>query len=342
MADTSIEWADKSWNPLRGCSRVSAGCQRCYAERMAHRFSGPGRPYEGLTKMTSHGPVWTGVIRLVHDVIDEPLHWKKPARVFVNSMSDLFHEDVPIDFIAMVFAYMAYARQHTFQVLTKRAVRMQQVLSSSAFAASFEGSLSMAHDQACEILGARGEFDPNERRRDDIRAFDPSLPLANAWLGVSVENQETADERIPFLLQTPAAVRWLSCEPLLGPVDIAQWMWPLHWHWAAGYRSPEEAIAAGAYAERKPQALLGAHVPLIKWVVAGGESGPGARPTVIGHVRDIVKQCQAAGVPVFVKQLGAKPTNREGVAHPLKDRKGGDITEFPVDLQVREYPNAAR
>ncbi len=186
------------------------------------------------------------------------------------------------------------------------------------------------------------------------------------WLGVSVENQRFADERIPLLLQTPAAVRFISAEPLLCAIDISRWMWPVHWAWSGAYKSPEEAIAAGAYAEQKRQCLVSAHRRFLDWVIVGGESGRGARPFDVAWARSIVSQCQAAGVPVFVKQLGRHPYDMDGLttcassaADPLycvrckvrapswplhvgrvetSDSHGGDMAEWPEDLRVREMP----
>jgi len=250
MADHSaIEWTDATWNPVRGCSLVSAGCTNCYAMRDAHRFSGPGTPYDGLTKLTEHGPVWTGEIRLVPELLDQPLRWEKPRRIFVNSMSDLFHPEVPSEFIAAVFHRMAMAKQHIFQVLTKRPERMFQWCT---------GKYSFG-------LGRTGE----------------PVTLTNVWLGVSVEDQATADERIPILLQTPAAVRWVSAEPLLEPIDLFQVL-------------PFFPLAMPK--SKQP--------PSLDWVVVGGESGPGARPMHPAWVRSIRDQCLAARVPFFFKQWG--------------------------------------
>jgi protein gp37 len=207
MGDNSnIEWTDATWNPVRGCALVSAGCTNCYAMRVAHRFSGDSQPYAGLTKLTSHGPVWTGDVTLWPDVLDVPLRWRRPRRIFVNSMSDLFHEDVPEEFIDKVFAVMALSPQHTFQILTKRPVRMRDYLltvqnDDKDFNRWSNAGVEIT-DSPCAVID------------------DADWPLPNVWLGVSVEDQATADERIPLLLQTPAAVRFLSCEPLLGPVDL--------------------------------------------------------------------------------------------------------------------------
>lgn len=265
MAETSIEWTDKVWNPVRGCSRVSEGCRNCYAERMAVRFSGPGQPYEGLAVMKSDGPQWTGKVVCVEEALDAPLHWRKPCRVFVNSMSDLFHDAVPDEFIDKVFAVMALCPQHTFQVLTKRPERMRDYLLTVQ---NDDKDMQRWANPACEISDspcAAGVVEDND------------WPLPNVWMGVSVEDQRTADERIPLLLQTPAAVRWISAEPLLGPMQIR------------GYLGQIAAI----YGTRK-----------LDWVVVGGESGPGARPMHPDWARSLRDQCQAAGVAFFFKQWG--------------------------------------
>lgn len=310
MAESSIEWTDKVWNPTTGCTRVSAGCANCYAFQlhdMRHAAFLAGkkvppqyaRPFKELQMMP-------------HRLAD-PLHWRKPCRIFVNSMSDLFHEDVPDEFIAEVFAHMARAYWHTFQVLTKRAERMRDLLSSERFAEIYEDVGGMAQEEVEEVLSNRGQFSPLARLTTDIRARDFSLPLPNVWLGVSTENQEQAAKRIPFLLQTPAAVRFLSCEPLLGPID-----------------------------------LRGVRVKEIDWVIVGGESGPKARPLNLAATRSIRDQCQAAGIPCFIKQLGPYPymgidgaRGAKGILN-LKDRKGGDIGEFPEDLRIRQWPQVER
>jgi protein gp37 len=224
---SNIEWTDRTWNPTRGCTRVSEGCRNCYAERQAIRQSGPGGGYEGLVASHEGGPRWTGKVRFVAEKLAEPLRWKKPARVFVNSMSDLFHEGLSNEEIAAVFAVMALAPQHTFQVLTKRPAR---VLAWFAWASS-----RPAHDG----VGQGGTLHPFQVLADASgglvtvgalyaqRGGGPApWPLPNVWLGVSVENQKAADERIPLLLQTPAAVRFLSVEPMLGPVDLSRWLSP--------------------------------------------------------------------------------------------------------------------
>ena len=245
MGDTTIEWTNKTWNPIRGCSRVSEGCRNCYAERVAARFGGPGLPYEGLT--TKDGR-WNGKVVVVEEHLADPLRWKKPRRIFVNSMSDLFHENVSDETIDQIFSVMVQCPQHIFQVLTKRPERMQSYMES------------------CQ-MGA-----------DDVGG---RFPWDNVWLGVSVEDQKSADERIPHLLRTPAAVRWLSVEPMLGPVDLAKAGWNFHDF------DPEFDVQ-------------------IQWVVCGGESGAGARPMHPAWARSLRDQCVAAGTPFFMKQMDKK------------------------------------
>jgi protein gp37 len=295
-----MEWTEKTWNPIRGCSRVSDGCVNCYAEEIAARFSGPGKPYEGLAKRINHDARWTGKVRFIEERLDAPLHWKKPSRIFVNSMSDLFHEKVKDEWIDRIFAVMATACQHTFQVLTKRPARM----------ADYAQAL---------VDGRRGlppVWDEGEQRERHCAGLPP-----NVWLGVSVEDQATADERIPLLLETPAAVRWVSYEPALGPVDFSSW------------------LGGG-----------------LDWIVVGGESGPGARRFDLAWARQTIAQCRAAGVSVFVKQMGSRPivrrhpvprdawepvTGQNGQPIRLTNTKGGDMAEWPTALRVREYPGAA-
>lgn len=285
-SNTTIEWTNAVWNPTRGCSIVSPGCSRCYAMKQAHRFSHKTGPYAGLTKMSKGGPVWTGEVRTVPELLDWPLRKKKPLRIFVNSMSDLFHEGVSDRFINGVFDVMALAHWHTFQILTKRPQRMRDYL--------------LAPRRGLAVA-----------------------PWPNIWLGVSVEDQARADERIPLLLQTPAAVHWISAEPLLGHVDLRVYMPNRLWNDLPSWKQPE-----------------------LDWVVVGGESGPGARPFNIKWAQSLIAQCRAAGVPVFMKQIGSLPISKQhgvgigtfDVAWPHQDRKGGDPAEWPEDLRVREYP----
>jgi protein gp37 len=290
-ANTKIEWADATWNPVRGCEKVSEGCRNCYAARMAARFSGEGQPYEGLAEMTPHGPRWTGDVQLVPEVLDQPLKWRKPRRIFVNSMSDLFHEDVPDEFIARVWTIMASCREHTFQILTKRPRRMMEWVNRVK---DWEG-YKTHNGEPPAAYGGNG-----------IIVGGNEWPLPNVWLGVSVENQKVADERIPLLLQTPAAVRFLSCEPLLGPVDLSSYLGDLYYcdNPRHGQLCPDGILRDGSailcrYCKRPVDVFK-----MIDWVIVGGESGPGARPMHPDWVRGIRDQCVAAGVPFFFKQWG--------------------------------------
>lgn len=237
---TGIEWTETTWNPVTGCDRVSEGCDHCYALTMAARLKAMGSErYRRDGDPRTSGPGFG--VTLHHDKIGEPLSWCRPRVVFVNSMSDLFHAEVPVDFIRDVFGTMEATPLHTYQVLTKRAGRMASVV---------------------------GRW-----------AKEGFQPPSNVWLGTSVENQRWADIRIPKLVETPAAVRFLSAEPLLGPVDLTSWL-------------------SGAAA--------------FDWVIAGGESGAGARPMDAGWVRDLRDQCSDAGVAFFFKQWGGRTPKSGG------------------------------
>ncbi|MEJ7730499.1 MAG: phage Gp37/Gp68 family protein [Polyangiaceae bacterium] len=353
-ATTSIEWTDKSWNPVRGCALVSPGCTNCYAMKFAHRFSGAGKPYDGLTRLTKHGPVWTGEALFIPWALEEPFRWKKPQRVFVNSMSDLFHEDVTDEQIAAVFGVMAAAPQHTFQILTKRPERMRaflrEVMPRLADDNRAIAAAPAVHQTtlraAVEYLGKHPALDAawerdREARNRDVEAW----PLRNVWIGVSVEDQARANERIPLLLDTPAAVRWVSAEPLLERVSLAD----LYDH-AGGIIKPLCGLhwqPTPASWSQRGVTVLKPKGPTIDWVVVGGESGPGARPFHLDWARKVVADCKAAGVPCFVKQLGAVPvhTPPEWGAQcglHLGDRKGGDMAEWPEELRVRQYPEGSR
>jgi protein gp37 len=276
---TGIQWTDATWNPVRGCSRVSPGCEHCYAETMAGRFCGPGQPYEGLVKLNGGRGAgkrskWTGVVRMVPEHLADPLRWRRPRRIFVNSMSDLFHEQLSDEDIAAVFAVMAAAPRHTFQVLTKRPERMRDWFRWLEGAAERSRSIFPADDTTWRrnhVMWAAA------RRADvDLAAsrHDHQWPLPNVWLGVSVEDQRRADERIPLLLDTPAAVRFISAEPLLGPIDFRR---------VPGFNRVGLNLQDW-------------------WVIAGAESGRGARKMDLDWVRSIRDQCAAARVPFFYKQ----------------------------------------
>ncbi len=214
---TKIQWTDRVWNPLRGCSVISEGCRNCYAMRFAHRFNGPGKPFEGLTKKTSKGPQWTGKIRLVEHALMEPLHWRKPGRTFVNSMSDLFHDSVPDTFIAAVFRTMQLADRQTFQILTKRAGNMLRFLRRCAPYKEW-----MTHDGTAPIaFGGTGI----------IVSDRAEWPLKNVWLGVTVESEKESQARIEPMREVAALgwMTWVSYEPALSQVDWTHWMAFIRW-----------------------------------------------------------------------------------------------------------------
>ena len=276
MADhSSIEWTDATWNPVTGCSVVSPGCTNCYAMRLAGTRLKHHASRAGLTVETKAGPVWTGEVRFNEVWLDQPLRWKRPRRIFVCAHGDLFHEQVPDEWIDRVFAVMALAPQHIFQVLTKRAQRMRNYFWQDPVGR--RGQIRFRVD----VMLARS--DRLEERLSFLRVW----PLPNVWLGVSVEDQPRADERIPQLLATPAAVRFVSAESLLGPMDLTQ-SCAIWW----GKRGP----GAGPFDLKRR--------PLLDWVIVGGESGPSARPMRPDWVRGLRDQCQAAGVPFFFKQWG--------------------------------------
>jgi protein gp37 len=265
MSDRSaIEWTDATWNPVVGCDKVSEGCEHCYAIRDGARL----QHLPAYADTIADGE-WTGLVRCLPERLDQPLRWRKPRRVFVNSMSDLFHPDVPDGFIARVFAVMAEAPQHTFQVLTKRPGRMASLLGRADFP-------KLVDKAACEFP------DLGYPLRED--GWHGEWPLPNAWMGTSVESQKWADVRVPKLLETPAAVRFLSCEPLLGAIDLSR----SH----PGF--PYIGSMGGDLFQRSH----------IDWVIVGGESGPDARPMHPDWARALRDQCQAAGVAYLHKQNG--------------------------------------
>lgn len=284
---SNIEWTQRVWNPVAGCAILSPGCTNCYAMKMAHRLgANPATPiYHGLTRTVNGKPVWAGEMRLVESALDAPLHWRKPAVIFVNSMSDLFADGVPDAWIDRVFAVMALAPQHTFQLLTKRAERMRAYF-DDLYAPTGNGSgrLTMT------------EVDHPTGRRKLIELRDWTFmrqPLPNLWLGISAEDQRRADERLPLLLATPAAKRFVSVEPMLGPVDLA---------WAVSRNRLD--IAAGFLKRGHFSPGLETLRPLDS-VIVGGESGPDARPMHPDWARRVRDDCAAAGAPFHFKQWGA-------------------------------------
>ncbi|MFC7794579.1 DUF5131 family protein [Streptomyces cinereoruber] len=257
MGDTTtIEWTDRTWNPISGCTQISAGCDNCYAKTIAERFRGGAAFPHGFD------------IQIRPDKVNAPLTWRKPAKVFVNSMSDLFHADIDRTWIADIFAVMAAVPRHTFQVLTKRHARMRSLLTDPTFV-----------DQVRSRAIGKG-------LTPDAWAW----PLPNVWLGVSVEDQKWADIRIPALLDTPAAIRWISAEPLLGPIDLTN----------VGTLNVLRGDSTG-----HENGLHWVDGPTINWVVAGGESGHGARPAHPDWFRTLRNQCAQEHIPFLFKQHGA-------------------------------------
>lgn len=320
MADKSaIEWTDASWSPIRArnlktgkigwhCEHDTTGCEFCYAERMNKRL-GTGLPFKPGHRKDIN-------IFLDEEMVLAPLRWKKPRMIFVCSMTDLFADFVRDEWIDKVFAIMALCPQHTFQVLTKRAGRMRDYMQECVskqgrplVGVAIKGKQEMATAKPGMCL-ARDTFAP--------------APLPNVWLGVSCERQQEADERIPHLLQTPAAVRFVSAEPLLGPIAVGPW---LH----DSDCDLQEHGAAGTCTCSEPREVR------LDWVIVGGESGPKARPMNIEWANSIIAQCRFADVACFVKQLGTCAMS-DGYPMHYADRKGGDWNEWPDDLRIREFP----
>lgn len=307
-ADSKIEWTDATWNPTRGCTKVSAGCKHCYAETFAERWRGiPGHAYE-----QGFDP------RFVPDQLDKPLHWKKPRRIFVNSMSDLFHEAFTNEQIAAVFGVMAACPLHTFQVLTKRAERMAEWFT---WLKHNVGEHDPGHATVCGIHA--GNFGANV----DYLGIRAPWPLPNVVLMVSAENQDQADKRIPWLLATPAAVRGVSVEPMLGPVTLRE-------NALRGQfiECPDETqdpetdpcLGCEGYQGKGGDYCGAKRGPKIDWVIAGAESGRGARPMHEDWVRSLRDQCASADVKFFYKQ---RIERGRKVSLPVLD--GAQHAEFP-------------
>lgn len=303
---TKISWTDETWNPVVGCTKVSAGCQNCYAEKMAYRLKMMGQSKYFSVVDTFRGEhLWTNKIYCDESALDKPLHWRKPRRIFVCSMGDLFHPAVPFEFVdkVMFAIYRSYKLGHTFQILTKRPERMLKY---------FSGDVDM------RILNLFRTSN-SEKYTSETRLTDSIGTLSRVWLGVSVENQKAADERIPILLQIPAAVRFVSVEPMLEAINLLDL---------------NGIMAMGG--------IYGAY---LDWVIIGCESGPKRRECKIEWVRDLTNQCKAANVPVFVKQLslrGCRKCRFLPCTH-LHGHKQINIVshkpeEWPEDLQVQEWP----
>lgn len=336
MNPTGISWADMTWNPLRGCSRVSPGCTNCYAEAQAARSSAPGGSYEGLAYYAEirdgmkrrSDPRWTGAVRLVPKMLSKPLSKRRPQRVFVCSMSDLFHDRVRPEWLDQVFAVMALATQHTFIVLTKRPERMRNYLDESP------PTLMERWRAAALELNLPGVDLFSEEFRPD------RFPLPNVVLGVSVEDHVRATERVRVLLGTPAAARAVSYEPALGWVDFTR-LGPL----------PDgthlDALRGLVY--DGDTWLEERHAPRIDWLIVGGESSQTeermefVRRFDLDWARRLVVECRDAEVPLFVKQAGAKPrdSRNPSQAHAviMRHPRGEDPREWPAELRVHDVPN---
>jgi len=349
---TTIEWTDNTWNPVTGCTWKSPGCDNCYAAVMSKRLEGMGQEkYTGLTT-PKH---FNGVVKLHPESLEIPFKWKKPKRVFVNSMSDLFHKDVPFEFIDRVLAVVYECHWLTFQVLTKRPGRMADYF----FAEDLKERVALA------VYHRLKESQPEKatliRPCEVLNDLQGSWPLPNLWLGTSVENQATADERIPPLIKTPATVRFISYEPALGPVNFFQddEHHPAEdahpeggfWHHPGCLNYCDYACGGDAYEGKA-----------IHWVIAGGESGPNARPAHPEWFRSVRDQCDSAGVPFFFKQWGEWGTlarlhgepafhyfrSHNDWVHHASTRVGGGscvdlqgkILRNGADFQAAEYPVA--
>jgi protein gp37 len=315
MGKSNIEWTDFTWNPVRGCDKISPGCKHCYAETFAERWRGiKGHAYEqGFD------------LKLVPEQLDAPIRQQKPRLVFVNSMSDLFHEDVPEHYIAAVFGVMALACHHTYQVLTKRADRMLRVMENltldACINATIDYNISLSRKRSRQIADVLLAGSP-------ACDSEPAWPLPNVRLGVSAENNETARQRIPLLRRCPAACHFVSFEPLLEDIDIHH-SW-FDWHPILPASEDDD----------------GRLLPPIRWVIVGGESGPHARPFDLQWARKIRDRCALDNVAFFFKQAGARPMDTDEQPPDviqsqwlkLKSRKGGDLSELPEDLRIRQQP----
>lgn len=353
MSDkTKIEWCDATWNIITGCSIESPACTNCYAMRLAGTRLREHPSRKGLTKIVNGKPVWTGEVRFNEQWLTQPLQWKKPRKIFVCAHADLFHPNVPDEWINRVFAVMALASQHTFMVLTKRPVRTREYFDHTRGAIVSAAALRM-------VLASKMEQSP---------AWNMRWPLPNVMLGVTAEDQTRADERIPDLLATPAAKRFVSIEPMLGPVDLRRWLatasvtckkcgaafwlhdanpckhargggWtlacpncgdckciptqddrgdPVTWHPPYSWRPKE----IGRFDRVHPTIEVKSGLDL---VICGGESGPGARPMHPDWARSIRDQCKVAGVPFFMKQMGGATKK--------------SMPPIPDDLMLRETPH---
>lgn len=325
--NTGIEWADCTWNVCIGCAKVAQGCKHCYAETMAKRLARMGQDhYAAVVNDTG----WNGRAVTVPEALSKPLRWRKPRRIFVNSMSDLYHDDMPFEFIAAVKGVQAATPQHTYIELTKRPKRMREFMRW----AEQHVAGPVPYVAAAAYMRVGGGNAPGMECHG-IADHTP-WPLPNVIHGYSASTQADLDAGIADLRLAPSALRCLSLEPLIGPVDVSACL-GLEW----------SEIGECWICERD-HAVFGGRK--IDWIIVGGESGPGARPCDVAWIRAIVEQCKAAGVPCFVKQLGDVRILSSGTGlphyhewfHQIKARKGADPSEWPADLRVRQFPEVAR
>jgi len=366
LSMSKIEWTKKTWNPVVGCSKVSAGCKNCYAIRMAWRLQHIGHSkdkYAGTVEKSPNGQLnWTGKVNIIEKELLKPLSWKKSVIVFVNSESDLFHESVSFEFIDKVFAVMALCPQHTFQVLTKRPAQMAEYFKRR------DGDMREIREAAMILVCDYPHlFHVTERLKGEARKqighlhitstilpllkeagwywdvtntefgneskleFDGEWPLKNVWLGVSVENQQAANDRIPLLARTPAAFRFISCEPLLGPIKIT---------FASGSMNLKCIMCSGTGTIHiSNQSCIrcngtGQNPAAIHWVICGGESGKEARPMHPDWARSLRNQCKQIGAAFFFKQWGQWKPREDGDSLPsiygTFKNKPGDWNDSPV------------
>ena len=318
---TAIQWTDSTINPFRArlsahpnkvghyCEKISPGCKNCYASEMQLfrfgllEFTLPNRPLVDLF--------------LDHTKLEQVLRLQRPRKIFWCDMTDIFYEGYPNEWIDRCIATMMAAEHHTHQILTKRTKRMREYFNAPDLFDRLRAAANRCPDGSASDLGHPNIVTlaaPNVRKAFKMGAINSfgrmRLPAPNIWIGASMENQEAVDQRMPDLLGTKASVRFVSAEPLLGPIDLG----PIH--------------------------LPG--VPHLDWVIVGGESGPKARPCNLEWIESLVEQCRAARVAPFVKQVGAKPVDGTGdkAYKPPKDHKGGEISEWSPSIQVREFPHA--
>lgn len=311
-SNTGIQWTDRTWNPgVYGCQEVSPGCANCYAATMAYRLERMGRPlYEGLTRsVPAGGRTWTGEVRTLtpgdprlDHLLQEPFRWRRPSRVFVNSMSDLFHEDVPIDLLARIWAVMALTPWHTYQILTKRPERMADLLQVERFGEAV-WQLMLGLPELVDRAYSHVVYRYGVESRPSVDSWP--WPPPNVWLGVSVESSAYIG-RVAPLIRTPAARRFVSYEPALAAVHFGQF---------------EDGL---------------------DWIIIGGESGARARPFDARWAQDLIAFGARTDTAVFVKQLGARwaqEHNRvEAPGIVRSDQHGGNWEAWPEELRVREFP----